>query len=120
MKVPGDFVEQQILSCLADVGANVVKTGMLASAEMVESVAQAVGRPGVVRWVVDPVMVATSGHVLVAPEAVDAIVTRLFPLAHIITPNLPETALLLGLGSPVTTVEGMVDAAKKLAAMGPR
>jgi hydroxymethylpyrimidine/phosphomethylpyrimidine kinase len=65
-------------------------------------------------------MVATSGHVLVAPEAVDAIVTRLFPLAHIITPNLPETALLLGLSSPVTTVEGMVDAAKKLAAMGPR
>ena len=120
MKVPGDFVEQQILSCLADVGANVVKTGMLASAEMVESVAQAVGRQGVVRWVVDPVMVATSGHVLVAPEAVDAIVTRLFPLAHIITPNLPETALLLGLSSPVTTVEGMVDAAKKLAAMGPR
>jgi hypothetical protein len=107
MGVPVAFVEDQILACLTDIRADVVKTGMLASAEVVEAVARAVGRRGAVKWVIDPVMVATSGDRLVAPAAVSAMVDKLFPVAHIITPNLPETALLLE-SEPITSVEQQV------------
>jgi len=93
--VPAAFVAEQLRSVLTDLDVDAVKTGMLANAEIVAVVASAlrsVARP----LVVDPVMVATSGDVLLAPEAVNAIKSDLLPLATLVTPNLPEAAILLG------------------------
>jgi len=115
---PPEFVTKQIECCLDDVGTDVIKTGMLATVEVVDAVVAAAGRPGLYTWVVDPVMVSTSGVTLVQPDAVDRIKQRLFPLAHIITPNIPEASLLLG--RAIKGVDAMKEAAKDLAALGPK
>ncbi|MFA9200465.1 MAG: bifunctional hydroxymethylpyrimidine kinase/phosphomethylpyrimidine kinase [Cypionkella sp.] len=84
-----DVVREQIASCFVDIGVDAVKIGMLHDAEIIAAVAGAlaeVDRP----IVLDPVMVATSGATLIAEDAIAAMKARLFPLAAIITPNLPE------------------------------
>lgn len=93
--VPAAFVAEQLRSVLTDLDVDAVKTGMLANAEIVAVVASAL-RSAARPLVVDPVMVATSGDVLLAPEAVEAIKSDLLPLATLVTPNLPEAAILLG------------------------
>lgn len=91
------FVTAQLQSVLSDLDVSVIKTGMLANAAIVEAVADALKSVALVApVVVDPVMVATSGDVLLQPEAVEAIRRRLVPLASLLTPNLPEAAVLLG------------------------
>ena len=96
--VPPDVVRAQIIACLSDIGADVIKTGMLGSAEMVETVAATLieHAPGI-PLVVDPVMVATGGSPLLHETAVLALKKRLLPLASIITPNLPEAEVLTGI-----------------------
>ena len=94
--VSAAFVAEQLRSVLTDLDVGAVKTGMLANAEIVAVVASALRSASPCPLVVDPVMVATSGDVLLAPEAVDAIKRRLLPLATLVTPNLPEAAILLG------------------------
>eukprot|EP00960_Hanusia_phi_P075041 768366-Hanusia_phi.AAC.3 len=116
--VAPSFLRKQIEVCLEDIGADVVKTGMLASASVVEAAVSAVGRRGIVKWVVDPVMVATSGDKLVNAEAIDKIKKLLFPLAEIITPNLPEAMALLD-RKIAGTAEDMLVAARDLALLGP-
>lgn len=93
-KVPADFVRAQFQSVTSDLQVAAIKTGMLGDAETVATVA---GLLRTVHWpiVVDPVMVATSGDVLLEPGAIDAIRAKLVPLARVITPNLPEAARLL-------------------------
>jgi hydroxymethylpyrimidine/phosphomethylpyrimidine kinase len=93
--VSAAFVAEQLRSVLTDLDVGAVKTGMLANAEIVEVVASALGSVSPCPLVVDPVMVATSGDVLLAPEAVNAIKRHLLPLATLVTPNLPEAAILL-------------------------
>lgn len=116
--VPADFVAQQMTSVLSDLDVGAIKTGMLATAEIVETVvaglAQAAGRP----LVVDPVMVATSGDVLLDPNAVDAVRRRLLPIATVITPNIPEAAVLLGSAQAKTETE-VIAQAKALLDLGP-
>lgn len=92
--LPAAFVAAQIDSCLSDIGADVVKIGMLGSAEIAHAVADRLEPMG---WpiVLDPVMVATSGAVL-ADEATIAALRRLMTLATVVTPNLPELAVLAG------------------------
>ncbi len=95
--VPAALVRLQIQSVLSDIGADTIKTGMLLNAEIIQAVSdilsvKATGVP----VVVDPVMKAKSGQDLLEPEAVQALQTFLFPLATIITPNLPEAAALCG------------------------
>jgi hydroxymethylpyrimidine/phosphomethylpyrimidine kinase len=92
------------------------KTGMLASAAIVEAVAEAAGRFRLGPLVVDPVMVAKSGHRLLDAAAERAYVERLFPLAALVTPNLHEAAALLG--RPVEGLPAMREAARALAALG--
>jgi hydroxymethylpyrimidine/phosphomethylpyrimidine kinase len=93
---PPEFVAQQIRSVLSDLKVDAIKIGMLANAEVIEAVAQAL-RPHLgIPVVLDPVMVAASGDPLLAPEAVDALRSHLLPLAAIVTPNLPEAAFLCG------------------------
>jgi hydroxymethylpyrimidine/phosphomethylpyrimidine kinase len=93
--LPAEFVALTIRTVLADIGADAIKIGMLANAEIVYAVAEALpaGRPAVL----DPVMIATSGASLLAPEAMAALRDCLIPRATLITPNLPETAALTGI-----------------------
>lgn len=94
--VPAAFVAEQLRSVLTDLDVGAIKTGMLANAEIVAAVTSALRSASACPLVVDPVMVATSGDVLLAPEAVKAIKSDLLPLATLVTPNLPEAAILLG------------------------
>jgi hydroxymethylpyrimidine/phosphomethylpyrimidine kinase len=116
--IPAEFVTQQIDSVVSDIGCSAAKTGMLPTQDIIRAVAAALKAHAISLVVVDPVMVASSGDPLIAPDAVAAFKTELFPLASIITPNLPEASHLLG--RPVTTLDEMEAAAKELLAMGPR
>jgi hydroxymethylpyrimidine/phosphomethylpyrimidine kinase len=117
--VPADFVTAQIDAVFSDLAVGAVKIGMVAQVETIAAIAD-----GLTRWsprhvVLDPVMVATSGDRLLAAEAVDALRTRLFPLASLITPNLPEAAALLN--EKVVDSEADVEAqGRRLLAMGCR
>jgi hydroxymethylpyrimidine/phosphomethylpyrimidine kinase len=118
LELPPAVIAAQIDSVAEDIGVDAAKTGMLGSAAIVETVAAAVVRQGIDRLVVDPVMVAKSGDVLLQREACDALRGRLLPLASVVTPNLPEAEVLIG--RPVTCMAEMRDAARALHALGAR
>jgi hydroxymethylpyrimidine kinase/phosphomethylpyrimidine kinase len=86
-----EFVLEQIKAVLDDIGADAAKTGMLFSAPVIEAVAEGLAGRGL-PLVVDPVMVASSGSRLLRQDAVAALVALIFPLAAVVTPNLPRTA----------------------------
>jgi hydroxymethylpyrimidine/phosphomethylpyrimidine kinase len=92
---PVDFLGAQIDACFDDFRIGAVKLGMLANRQVIDAVADALERHRPAFIVLDPVMVATSGARLLEPDALDALRTRLFPLATILTPNRPEAELLL-------------------------
>ena len=115
--VSPSFVEAQLHSVLSDLEVDAIKTGMLATADVVTTVARVLRATGPRPLVVDPVMVATSGDVLLAQDAVDAVRTSLLPLATLATPNIPEAAVLLGTDQARTEDE-MVSQAKALQAAG--
>ncbi len=93
---PADFVAAQIDAVFDDVRVDAVKIGMLATGEIVSRVAERLAHHGARNIVLDPVLVATSGDSLGAPDVVDALLTALAPLARVVTPNIPETARLIG------------------------
>ncbi|MEL7444600.1 MAG: bifunctional hydroxymethylpyrimidine kinase/phosphomethylpyrimidine kinase [Pseudomonadota bacterium] len=112
--LPAEIVGQQIDSCLNDIGADAIKIGMLHDVEVVAEVAASLGQIGkAVPIILDPVMVATSGAKLIDDEAVGAMKEALFPLATLITPNLPELEMLSA--QQCGTTEEMADAALALA-----
>ena len=113
-EVPPSFVRAQIDAVLDDIGADAAKTGMLFSAALIAAVADALAPRGL-PLVVDPVMVASSGSRLLLPDAVGTLVTRLFPLATVVTPNLPEAQALTGM-----TTEDRAALAECLVTMGAR
>jgi hydroxymethylpyrimidine/phosphomethylpyrimidine kinase len=119
--VPVDpaFIAQQIEVVLTDIGADALKTGMLHSAEVIDTVIASLKRhaPGVL-LVVDPVMVAKGGHRLLLSEAETALRDRLLPMAAVLTPNLPEAEVLVGF--PVRVEADMRRAAEKLVSLGAR
>ena len=94
--VPAAFVTRQLDTLFADVAIDAVKVGMIADADIARAVAEAMRTYRPPLLVVDPVMVATSGDRLLAPEAEEVLRDQLIPLADIITPNLDEAASLLG------------------------
>lgn len=96
--VPPSFVTQQIDVVFDDITPHAVKIGMVSSPEIVQVIADALARNAAQNIVVDPVMVATSGSSLIADEAVEALKQLLFPLAAVVTPNLPEAEVLAGMG----------------------
>lgn len=116
--VPLAVIEAQIVAVLDDIGADAAKTGMLGTADIVELVATLIRRYALANLVVDPVMVAKSGDVLLAVEARRALRELLLPLATVVTPNLPEAAELIG--RPVPDRAAMYDAARALHNLGPR
>jgi hydroxymethylpyrimidine/phosphomethylpyrimidine kinase len=93
--VPPEFVTAQLEAVFADLTVGAVKTGMLGGLATIDAIAAALKRWSPPFVVLDPVMVATSGDRLLPADAVDALRTKLIPLASIITPNLPEAAVLL-------------------------
>jgi hydroxymethylpyrimidine/phosphomethylpyrimidine kinase len=113
---PG-IVGDQIRAVATDIGVDAAKSGMLASAEIVGAVADAITETGIPNLVVDPVFVSKHGHSLLAENAVEALRDRLLPLATLVTPNLPEAAGLAGF--PVADRDRMQDAAEAILAMGP-
>lgn len=115
--VAASFVVAQIEVVLSDLDVGAIKTGMLANAGIVEAVAHCLRSAPRVPLVVDPVMVATSGDVLLAADAVEAVKCELIPLASLITPNLPEAAQLLGASEAANDAEAIAQA-KALHALG--
>ncbi|WP_428493549.1 bifunctional hydroxymethylpyrimidine kinase/phosphomethylpyrimidine kinase [Rhodopila sp.] len=115
--VPPDFIHQQIDVVLGDIGADVIKIGMLGDVATIEVVSAALrDLAAAIPVVLDPVMVAKGGHALLAAQAVDTLRRRLLPLATLITPNLPEAEALTGL--TIRTETEMRAAASVLLATG--
>jgi hydroxymethylpyrimidine/phosphomethylpyrimidine kinase len=111
-------VAKQLDGVLDDFGADAVKVGMLATAAIVRAVAERLRAHGQGRIVLDPVMIAKSGDPLLQPDARQALMADLLPLAEVVTPNLHEAAALAGM--PVATEAEMEEAARRIAALGPR
>ncbi len=114
--VPSEIVRAQIDAVASDLAPTAVKSGMLATAELVETVAAAFVELGPPNYVLDPVMVATSGARLLESDAEASIRRLLVPLASVVTPNLDEASILVR--APVRTESEMRDAAARLVEMG--
>ena len=110
--IPADIVRKQLDAVLSDIGTDSVKTGMLHSAEIIKTVAKTLKKFRLKKIVLDPVMVATSGDMLIENNTVDALTEYLFPLAEIITPNIPEAEILTG--KKIIDRDDMIDSALKL------
>lgn len=113
------FVADQIDAVFEDVRIDAVKIGMVANAGIAEVIAGRLRHHGAANIVLDPVMVAKSGHKLLDPDAVAAVRDLLVPLSIVITPNLPEAAVLLGIDAE-WTLEEMRKRAAELHRLGPR
>ena len=117
--VPAGFVAAQIDAVFSDLRVNAVKIGMLWQAEVIETVAAALGRWDQGNVVLDPVLVATSGDRLLAPSALELLKRALFPRARLLTPNLLEAAALLD-ASVAQSEEDMREQGERLLAFGPQ
>ena len=114
-----DLVHQQILAVLGDIGADCIKSGMLANVGIIEALCvalEALDQP--IKLVCDPVLAATSGDELVDKAAVLHMKERLFGFASVITPNIDEAEALTD--TEITSVDSMIEAAMLLATNGPR
>jgi hydroxymethylpyrimidine/phosphomethylpyrimidine kinase len=117
--VPAEFVTAQIDAVFSDLDVGAVKIGMVAQADSIDAIATSLKRWSPRHVVLDPVMVATSGDRLLVAEAVEALRTRLIPLASVITPNLPEAAALLD--EPMAISEAEIESqGHRLLALGCR
>ena len=110
--VSAGLVSAQLDAVVEDLAPAAVKTGMLGARDVVLAVAAGIARHRLPNYVLDPVMVATSGDVLLEPDAVSAVRERLVPLAALVTPNLHEAELLVG--ARITTEHDMAAAAERL------
>jgi hydroxymethylpyrimidine/phosphomethylpyrimidine kinase len=118
-EAPADFVRAEIDAVFSDLAVGAVKIGMLASPELIRIVAAGLRDYGQSRVVLDPVMVATSGDSLLKGEAVAELRKELFPLASLITPNLPEAGKLLA-RTVGETADDMLEAGRELLSLGPK
>jgi len=110
------MVAAQIDAVMQDIGTDALKTGMLSNAAIIQTVAAKINQYQLRNLVVDPVMVATSGDLLLKKNAVAALRNRLIPLAAIVTPNIPEAEALTGL--QLNNAAAIEDAAKRIVALG--
>ena len=117
-EVPVRVIRAQIDAVVKDIGVQAAKTGMMASAEIIEAVSDAIRDHGIRNLVVDPVMVAKGGARLLQSDAIASLYRYLLPLAAIVTPNIPEAEVLLG--RALVTLDDRRQAARDLVALGPR
>lgn len=117
--IPEAMISQQITLVLEDIGADAIKTGMLHTSSIIETVADTLG-PYIthIPLVLDPVMFAKGGEALLQPDAISTLKKRLIPMANIITPNIPEAEYLAGMD--ISSVEDMKQAAKVILGLGCR
>jgi len=116
-EIPTDVVEGQIGAVLEDIGADVIKTGMLASVSIIQSVAKALAAYPYLPRVVDPVMRAKGGHALLHEDAASALIAHLVRGAALITPNLPEAEVLTGRNiKTIADMEAAIPALRELGA----
>ncbi|MDD5556196.1 MAG: bifunctional hydroxymethylpyrimidine kinase/phosphomethylpyrimidine kinase [bacterium] len=115
--LPAEAVVRQILAAARSARPDAAKTGMLWSEETVEAVSECLGRLGIRRIVVDPVLASHRGNPLIRSDGRGALVRRLFPMAAIVTPNLPEAARLAGMR--IRGPRDVAEAARRLLATGP-
>jgi hydroxymethylpyrimidine/phosphomethylpyrimidine kinase len=116
--VPPSFIGEQLDAVLSDIGTDAVKTGMLFNTEIIEVVAKKLSDYGVERLVVDPVMVAKGGDVLLVQDARETLIEQLLPMAFMVTPNIPEAEVLAS--RSIRSQEDMREAARAINAMGAR
>ena len=116
LAVHSNLVGAQIDAIIADIGAHAVKTGMLANTAVIEIVAEKIRQHRLINIVVDPVMVATSGDLLIEKSAVAALRNKLIPLARIVTPNIPEAEVLAGM--KLRGADEIREAAMRIVEMG--
>ncbi|MFI3279019.1 MAG: bifunctional hydroxymethylpyrimidine kinase/phosphomethylpyrimidine kinase [Rikenellaceae bacterium] len=114
--IPLEILEGQISAVLSDIGADAIKIGMMHSAEVIELVCKQLDKFEIKNVVVDPVMVATSGHRLIEQSAVESLKANLLPRARVITPNIPEAEILLG--EKIEDQSQLADKARKLSMGG--
>jgi len=116
--VPPHIVEQQIKDLLDDIGTDAIKIGMLHDSDIIRSVKRALSKYGnLFPWLVlDPVMVASSGDKLIQDHTIEVLIAELFPLATVITPNIPEAEILLNKGIPGQ--DDMLEATQELLGLG--
>ncbi len=115
MDVPAAFVRAQMESVFSDIIPAATKVGMVSTAENMRAVAEGLAEHGAKNVVVDPVMVATSGGVLMREDAMEALCGDLFAVADLVTPNVPEAQALSGLIIGPDSVDDMVAAARAIA-----
>ncbi len=118
MELPPALVGAQIEAVMLDIGARAAKTGMLSNAQIIEVVSLAIVHHDIRNLVVDPVMVAKGGARLLRDDAVEALRTRLLPLAAVVTPNIPEAEVLLG--RAIRTLDERRQAVRDLVSLGAR
>jgi len=117
-EIAPDVVAAQIDAVVSDIGVDAAKTGMLSSVPIIDAVVAAIVRNRIDPLVVDPVMISKAGVPLLRQDAIETLRRDLLPLARVVTPNLHEAAALTG--RTIRTVAEMEDAARAIAAMGPR
>ena len=116
--IPESFVGKQIDAVLRDIGADAIKVGMLANAKIVRMVAGKIRKYKIEKVIVDPVMVAKSGDVLLSKPAQEALKSHLLPLSYVLTPNIPEASVLSGV--EVRDLKDLEKAAKAIYRLGPK
>jgi hydroxymethylpyrimidine/phosphomethylpyrimidine kinase len=114
--VPPSFVDDQLQAVLSDIGVDAVKIGMLQSEEVISVVADRLRQAQIKQIVLDPVMVAKSGHKLLKDSAIGALRTKLMPLATLVTPHIPEADVLTGI--KIDNRDDMMTAAEKILSIG--
>lgn len=115
-EVPSKVIRDQFDAVISDIGADAVKTGMLSSVEIIETIADSLKSLSMTNIVIDPVMVAKGGSRLLHQDAVEVLRSKLLPLARITTPNIPEAEVLSGL--KVRTLQEAKQAATAIAELG--
>ena len=119
LDIPTSFLRQQMTVVLEDIGADVIKTGMLHNAEVIRTISNTLEDLGdSSSLVIDPVMIAKGGHSLLQTSAIDALKNELIRKADVLTPNIPEAEVLVGI--EITSVDDMRRAGERLLNMGPK
>jgi len=116
--LPPSFVEAQFDAIAVDIGVDAMKTGMLFSAEIIAAVVGKIVQYGISQVVVDPVMVATSGDLLLREDAIEAVKRALLPIALVVTPNRREAEVLAGM--EIQSEDDVLEASRRIHALGPR
>lgn len=113
-----EVIEQQLDAIFADIPVEALKIGMVSRIETIQTIALALKKYGAANIVIDPVMISKSGYALLQPAAMEALIKVLLPLAHIVTPNIPEAELITGMS--IKSIVDMERAAAVIFRYGPR